>query len=60
MVLVYLKKPVLLHFTQLIGQGASVHAQIICQLLAVEGNREFTASLGGRLEGKVGQKPSAD
>lgn len=48
------------HPAQLGGKRAAVHAKVIRQLLAVEGNGEAAAVFPQRLGGKVGQQPSAD
>lgn len=60
MVFIYLKQSVALHFSQFIGQGAAIYAEIIRQLLTVKGDREVRA-LGLRsLDGEVGYQASAD
>ena len=60
--MVFLKgqQAVPLHFSQLIGQGASVYAQIIGKLLPVEGDGKPAASVTDGLKGQVGQQPPAD
>ena len=60
MVFIYLKQPVALHFSQFIGQGAAIYAEIIRQLLTVKGDREVRA-LGLRsLAGEVGYRRPRD
>ena len=56
-VLLYLQKPLPLHFAELIGQGTAVYSQIIRQLLPVERDVEHIHprmhGFGGKLEQKA-------
>ena len=49
-----------LHFPKLLGQGTAVHAEVVRQLLAVEGDGYPAAALEGRLLGQVGKQPPPD
>ena len=59
-VLLYLQKPLPLHFAELIGQGTAVYSQIIRQLLAVKRNREPCLLALGCPIGQKGQQSSPD
>jgi len=53
-------EPLPLHFGKLVAQGASIHAEIVCQLLAVEGDGEIPAAPRCCLVGEVGEEAAAD
>ena len=60
MIAVYSDDPIPLHLAQLVGHGAAVHAQVIRQLLPVEGDIKFPAAVLGRLKGQVAEQPAPD
>ena len=57
---VSLQQTLLLHLAQLVGKGTAVYAQVVCQLLAAEGDIKFPAAVFHGLIGKIGQQPAAD
>ena len=56
MILFHRQKSFLLHFTQFSGKGAAVYAEVVGQLLAVEGDGKVPALVSGSLEGQVGEQ----
>jgi len=60
MIAVYSDDPIPLHLAQLVGHGAAVHAKVIRQLLAVEGDIERPAAVLGCLKGQVAEQPTPD
>lgn len=60
MIPLHLHNPIPLHLAQLVRHGAAVNAQVIRQLLAVEGDIERPAAVLGRLKRQVAEQPTPD
>ena len=54
------EKPLRLHPRKFCGERASVHQEVICHLLAVEGNLKRGAFLPDRLIRQIGDDPAPD
>ena len=55
-VLLKLQQPLVPHFAQLVGHGAAVYGQKVCQLLPVKGNSEAAATVSLGLLRKIGDQ----
>lgn len=53
------KHSLIAHTAQLLGQGAAIEIEVVCELLAVEGNIELIPALPCSLAGKISQQPAA-
>lgn len=53
-------QPFLTHFAKLLRKRAPVEIQVVCHLLAVEGNLEGFASVFDRKIGEVGKQTLTD